>query len=71
MSENGVKTIKDFAAEIEVHRMTVSDIVRKHALPTQRMTHGQAIGLPPSTQLAVMQILGMDDAIVTAAAAAS
>jgi hypothetical protein len=57
MSENGVKTIKDFAAEIGVNRITVGNIVALLNLPTQRMTHGCAKGLPPKTQRTIRRML--------------
>jgi DNA-binding LacI/PurR family transcriptional regulator len=66
MSENGVKTMKDFAAEIGVNRMTVSDIITRRKLPTERMTHGRAKGVPPMTQRTIKQILNIKPARATA-----
>lgn len=59
MSENGVKTMKDFAAEWDIHPHTVGDIVDIHNLPTERMTHGRAKGLAPKTQKDILRILGI------------
>ena len=67
MSENGVKTMKDFASEIGVNRMTVSDIITKRDLPTERMTHGHARGVPPKTQRTIKQILNIKPARASAA----
>lgn len=66
MSENGVKTMKDFAAAIGAHHMTVSDIIRFRDLPTESMTHGRAKGLPPKTQRAIIKILGIKPTRATA-----
>lgn len=57
MSENGIKTIKDFAAEIGVNRITVGNIVSLLDLPTERMTHGHAKGLSPKTQRTIRRML--------------
>lgn len=66
MNENGVKTMKDFAAEIGVHRGTVGTVVANYSLPTVPMTHGMAKGLPPKTQVAVKRILRIKAARATA-----
>lgn len=66
MSENGVKTMKDFAAEIGVSRVTVAEIVAKRKIPTERMTHGMAKGLSTKTQEVILQILSPEPADATA-----
>lgn len=57
MSENGVKSISDFAAEIGVHRQAIGIVVANHELPIEPMQHGMAKGLSLETQRAVKQIL--------------
>jgi hypothetical protein len=59
MTENGVKTMKDFAAEIGVDRRAIGIVVTNYGLPIEPMTHGRAKGLSPKTQRTVKRILGI------------
>jgi hypothetical protein len=59
MSENGVKSMKTFAAEHGISRYTVSDVVTLWELPTESMSNGKAKGLPPKTQRTIIRRLGI------------
>lgn len=57
MSEHGVKSISDFAAEIGVHRQVIGVVVANYELPIEPMQHGVAKGLSLKTQRVVKRIL--------------
>jgi hypothetical protein len=58
MKDNGqYKSMSAFAAEHDIGRQTVADIVAINNLPSQQI--GKAKGLPPATQKAILRILGI------------
>lgn len=67
MSENGVKSMKTFAAEHGISRHTVSDVVELWDLPIESMSNGKAKGLPIKTQRAIIRRLNIKPARTTAA----
>lgn len=68
MTENGLKTMKDFAAEIGVSRVTVSDLVDALGITPKAMTNGRAKGLDAQDQRKIRRALQLGNRPAAASA---